>query len=164
MRSQTKHQKYLQDRWGGWPKGKWKEIKQQPRTAGPGNMLGSCLISFHFLWAILSTSTVILPLPIAKTIFPQTLVKQQTTFRPHTVLFSEVTLDENVHPFWARGMLGEGLDHMWSEYEQIPASPFWEKLEKPLFYYKKHSRLSPQKKIFCHIMVPRLKKWKKKKL
>ena len=31
---------------------------QQPGTAGPGNMLGSCLISFHFLWAILSTSTV----------------------------------------------------------------------------------------------------------
>ena len=64
--------------------------------------------------------------------------------RRHTVLFSEVTLDENRHPFWARGMLGEGLDHMWSEYEQMPASHFWEKLEKPLFYYKKRSRLSPQ--------------------
>ena len=36
----------------------WKETKQQPCTAGPGNMLGCCLISFHFLWAILSTSTV----------------------------------------------------------------------------------------------------------
>ena len=36
----------------------WKETKQQPGTAGPGNMLGSCLVSFHFLWAILSTSTV----------------------------------------------------------------------------------------------------------
>ena len=36
----------------------WKETKQEPGTAGPGNMLGSCLISFHFLWAILSTSTV----------------------------------------------------------------------------------------------------------
>ena len=31
---------------------KWKEIKQQPGTAGPGNMLGCCLISFHFLGAI----------------------------------------------------------------------------------------------------------------
>ena len=31
---------------------KWKEIKQQPGTAGPGNMLGCCLLSFHFLWAI----------------------------------------------------------------------------------------------------------------
>ena len=27
----------------------WTEIKQQPGTAGPGNMLGSCLVSFHFL-------------------------------------------------------------------------------------------------------------------
>ena len=31
---------------------KWKECKQQPGTAGPGNMLGCCLIYFHFLWAI----------------------------------------------------------------------------------------------------------------
>ena len=37
---------------------KWKETKQEPGTAGPGNMLRCCLISFHFLWAILSTSTV----------------------------------------------------------------------------------------------------------
>ena len=31
---------------------KWKEIMQQPGTAGSGNMLGCCLLSFHFLWAI----------------------------------------------------------------------------------------------------------------
>ena len=31
---------------------KGKETKQQPGTAGPGNMLGCSLISFHFLWAI----------------------------------------------------------------------------------------------------------------
>ena len=30
----------------------WKEAKQLPGTAGPGNMLGCCLISFNFLWAI----------------------------------------------------------------------------------------------------------------
>ena len=36
----------------------WKETKQEPCTAGPGNMFGCCLVSFHFLWAILSTSTV----------------------------------------------------------------------------------------------------------
>ena len=36
----------------------WKETKQEPGTAGPGNMLGCCLVSLHFLWAILSTSTV----------------------------------------------------------------------------------------------------------
>ena len=39
----------------------WKESKQQPGTAGTGNMLGCCLASFHFLWAILSTSTVVSP-------------------------------------------------------------------------------------------------------
>ena len=31
---------------------KWKEAKQLPGTAGPGNMLGCSLISFHFLLAI----------------------------------------------------------------------------------------------------------------
>ena len=31
---------------------KWKEAQQLPGTAGPGNMLGCCLIFFHFLWAI----------------------------------------------------------------------------------------------------------------
>ena len=31
---------------------KWKEIKQQPRTAGPGNMLCCCLLSYHFMWDI----------------------------------------------------------------------------------------------------------------
>ena len=31
---------------------KWKEAKQLTGTAGPGNMLGCSLISFHFLWAI----------------------------------------------------------------------------------------------------------------
>ena len=37
---------------------KWIECKQEPGTAEPGNMLGCCLNYFHFLWAILSTSTV----------------------------------------------------------------------------------------------------------
>ena len=36
----------------------WKETKQKPVTAGLGNMLGCCLVSFHFRLAILSTSTV----------------------------------------------------------------------------------------------------------
>ena len=31
---------------------KWEEIKQEPGTSGQGNMLGCCLLSFHFLWAI----------------------------------------------------------------------------------------------------------------
>ena len=29
---------------------KKKEIKLQPGTAGPGNRLDCCLVSFHFLW------------------------------------------------------------------------------------------------------------------
>ena len=37
----------------------WKETKQQPGTPGTGNMPGCCLVSFHFLWANLSTSTVV---------------------------------------------------------------------------------------------------------
>ena len=35
-----------------------KETKQEPGTAGSGNMLGCCFVALHFLWAILSTSTV----------------------------------------------------------------------------------------------------------
>ena len=35
-----------------------KETKLQPGTAGPGNRLGCCLISFHFLWAILCPQAV----------------------------------------------------------------------------------------------------------
>ena len=31
----------------------WKETKQEPGTAGLGNMLVCCLVSFHFLRAIL---------------------------------------------------------------------------------------------------------------
>ena len=37
---------------------KWKENKLQPGTAGPGNMLGCSLVSFHFLWAILCPQAV----------------------------------------------------------------------------------------------------------
>ena len=36
----------------------WKEFKQLPSTAVTDNMLGCCLVSFNFLWAILSMSTV----------------------------------------------------------------------------------------------------------
>ena len=37
---------------------KWKETKLQPGTAGLGNRLGCCLVSFHFLWAILCPQAV----------------------------------------------------------------------------------------------------------
>ena len=43
----------------------WKETKQQPGTAVLGNMLGCCLVSFHILWAILSTSTVVVVVDLA---------------------------------------------------------------------------------------------------
>ena len=38
---------------------KWKEAKQEPGTAGPGNRLGCCLISFHFLCYIHSIRPVL---------------------------------------------------------------------------------------------------------
>ena len=37
---------------------KWKETDLPPDTDGPGNMLGCCLVSFHFLWAILCPQAV----------------------------------------------------------------------------------------------------------
>ena len=37
---------------------KWRETKLHPDTAGPGSMLGWCLISFNFLWAILCPQAV----------------------------------------------------------------------------------------------------------
>ena len=42
---------------------------KQPGTAGPGNMLGYCLVSFHFLWAILWPHTVELPASPFRVIF-----------------------------------------------------------------------------------------------
>ena len=38
---------------------KWKETKQQPGTAGPGNILGCCLVSLHFLCDIHSIHPVV---------------------------------------------------------------------------------------------------------
>ena len=43
---------YCTGRMGWMAHWKWKEAKQLPGTAGPGNMLGCSLIFFHFLWAI----------------------------------------------------------------------------------------------------------------
>ena len=43
---------------------KWKENKLQPGTAGPSNMLGCSLISFHFRWAILCPQAVTFSLNI----------------------------------------------------------------------------------------------------
>ena len=37
---------------------KWKETKQQPSMLPGPAVPGSCLVSFHILWAILNTSTV----------------------------------------------------------------------------------------------------------
>ena len=45
---------------------KWKETKQLPGTAGPGNRLGCCLVSFHFLWAILCPQAVADPNEIGR--------------------------------------------------------------------------------------------------
>ena len=48
---------------------KWKEIKQQPGTAGPGNMLDCCLLSFHFLWAIHPIRPVLVAREVVRAIF-----------------------------------------------------------------------------------------------
>ena len=46
---------YVQCPCSGWPTGSWKKLSSsQAQLAEPGNMLGCCLTSFHFLWAILS--------------------------------------------------------------------------------------------------------------
>ena len=37
---------------------KWKEFKQQPSMLLGSAVPGCCLVSFHFLWAFLSTGTV----------------------------------------------------------------------------------------------------------
>ena len=41
----------------GWPTAKWKETKQQPSMLPGPAVPGCCSVSFHILWAILSTST-----------------------------------------------------------------------------------------------------------
>ena len=38
---------------------KWKETKQQSSMLPGPSVPGSCLVSFHILWTILSTSTVL---------------------------------------------------------------------------------------------------------
>ena len=42
----------LQGGWGGWPAGNGKKIKQQPSMLPGPAVPGSCLASFHFLWAL----------------------------------------------------------------------------------------------------------------
>ena len=55
----------------------WKETKQQLRPPGPNNILGCCLVSFHFLWAILSTSTVQKQVSIVKIVCVKSMRKQE---------------------------------------------------------------------------------------
>ena len=52
-------------------------------------------------------------------------------FRLHTVRFLRVTLDEMGHSILLCGIIGKGLENIWSEYLQFVASPFGEKLKKP---------------------------------
>ena len=75
------------------PHRKWNEIKQQPGTAGPGNLLGCCLIYFHFRWGKLFTLTVFIS---------KVLYKNITTDRtPHSV---------HLWTFQARGVYCNYLD------------------------------------------------------
>ena len=49
---------------------KWKETKQQPSMLPGPAVPGSCLVSFHILWDILSTSTVEYVLNIGQGVAP----------------------------------------------------------------------------------------------
>ena len=68
-----------------------KEIKQQPSMLLVLALPGSCLVSFHFLWAILSTSTV----------YPL------STVSPHIaitiIIIIPLLLSHNVHNFGGDG-------------------------------------------------------------
>ena len=57
---------------------KWKEFKQQPSMLPGPAVPGGCLVSFHNLWAILSTSTVQLADAIAQMlmVLPQDVVEK----------------------------------------------------------------------------------------
>ena len=50
---------------------KWKESKQQPSMLPGPAVPGCCLVSFHIMWAILSTSTVFLVTLIGKAVSEQ---------------------------------------------------------------------------------------------
>ena len=57
---------------------KWKKNKQPPGTAGPGNMLGCCLISFHFWCDIYLIRPVqICEIPSRLKVFPFLVIKHK---------------------------------------------------------------------------------------
>ena len=56
----TKIIETIQSGWSGCPTGNRKKLSSSQAKLWSGKMLGSCLVSFYFLWAILSTSTVYL--------------------------------------------------------------------------------------------------------
>ena len=66
------------------PHRKWREIQQQPGTAGPGNMLGCCLIYFHFLFGKLSTRTVLVRAKFVNYRFPWCICLQPKKLWPHS--------------------------------------------------------------------------------
>ena len=79
---------------------KWKETKLQPGTAGPGNMLGSCLFSFHFLLAILCRQAVQFSIVQICTLIPANLESQipcclsiMDFFRDIPLIFLHATLN-----------------------------------------------------------------------
>ena len=55
-----------------------------------------------------------------------------TCYQVHTVRFLRVTLSEKGCPIRLREITGQGLDYMWSDREQFPISPFWDKWKKAL--------------------------------
>ena len=85
----------------------WKETKQQPGTAGPGNMLGFCFISFHFLWVILSTSTVVQAYPDNLGLLDGSRVRVWLTPQSTIVLSQHAKGSETERVRWRMEISGE---------------------------------------------------------
>ena len=83
---------------------KWKETKQEPGTAGPGNRLGCCLVSFHFLWAILCPEAVYLLIKVGLTMSMRLL--RVSLFPIFPVFPSFVPFSDSLKSFIRRSLFG----------------------------------------------------------
>ena len=114
----------------------WKEAKQQPGTAGPGNRLGSCLVSFHFLWAILSTSTV----DFSRTFDDIFLLTGAIFFTPiHTRIHANLRTSSRQHVL---------LKHLWVAYKKYDKRLIWDR-DKNTWTTAVQCHWLPQRKSFA---------------
>ena len=131
----------------------WKETKQEPGTAGPDNMPCCCLVSFHFLWAVLSSTTVDDQqrelLPRTSNIFVFVLLPSQPII---SRLAKTWTLSNTICPHFAdktlwwgqRRHLGGSKTNLINVFPQSIYWPF-QHIGEELGYHQFHSTMSP-----CH--------------